>query len=130
MTDSENKSPRNKPKILSFSGIVILIIFFLDGFFSGTYAGLQAEAPAALRLGQIILLIWAIGWWIKNDSRERGIGYISDLGFLLYVAWPIVIAHYLFKTRGWKGLLLIAVPIGVFIIALIAGTLLGVIGTL
>ena len=67
-------------------------------------------------------MLWAIGWWLRTDSRRRGVLSVYDLGFFLYLAWPIVMPYYLVKTRGAKGLFVI---LG-FVTAYVGATLLGI----
>jgi hypothetical protein len=56
--------------------------------------------------------------WLRADARPRNIALVHDLGFFLFLAWPVVIPWYLVKTRGrhaWPMalvlLLVIATPV-------------------
>jgi hypothetical protein len=99
------------------------------GFTNGLYEALHLDKPGALSLVQAILLFWSIGWWIQKDSQTRGISWPTDLGFFLWIAWPIVLFYHLFRTRRRKALLLIAGYFAVFLMAAIAGAALGVLIT-
>jgi len=83
----------------------------------------------ALEAVQLLLLFWSLGWWIQKDSRTRGIGWPTDLGFFLWVAWPIVLFYHLFRTRRLKALLLIASYSALCLVAAIAGAVIGVLIT-
>src|SRR6266404_6387880 len=89
------------PAPLLFSFVV------LTHFAYGVYLGARLELPPAVTLLYWIGFLWAVGWWLRTDSRRREFAAVYDLGFFLYIAWPVVMPYYLVKTRGAKGLLLI-----------------------
>lgn len=52
--------------------------------------------------------------WIRSDARARKIALVQDLGFFLFIAWPVVIPWYAIKTRGrhaWPMALVLLVVI-------------------
>jgi hypothetical protein len=51
---------------------------------------------------------------------------VYDLGFFLYLAWPIVMPYYLIKTRGAKGLLVMLGFVAAYVGAAIIGIILSV----
>jgi len=106
------------PTVLLYSFLVI------TQFAYGLYRGRQLEAPALYTLLDWVAQLWIIGWWLRTDSRKRGFVWVHDLGLFLYVAWPLVVAYYLLKTRGAKGLLVILALIGAYVVATIAGMIL------
>jgi|SRR6266566_4532692 len=108
------------PAPLLYSFVVI------TQFVLGVYLGAQLEPPGAFTLLHWIVLLWVIGWWLLADSRKRGIASVYDMGFFLYIAWPLVMPYYLVKTRGAKGLLIILAFVGVYIGAAIVGIILSV----
>jgi len=85
---------------------LFLTLVLITQFAYGAYAGAQLEVPAAVPIFYKLGLTWALGWWLRRDSRSRGVPSIYDLGFFLYLAWPIVMPYYLIKTRGAKALLI------------------------
>jgi hypothetical protein len=46
--------------------------------------------------------------WLCQDAQRRRVGAVTDLGFFLMLFWPIVIPWYVLKSRGWRGVLLLA----------------------
>jgi hypothetical protein len=100
-----------------------LLYFFvvITQFAYGAYIGAQLPFPEVITLIYHVGILWAIGWWLRTDSRRRGVLSVYDLGLILYLAWPIVMPYYLVKTRGAKGLLVI---LG-FVVAYVGATLLG-----
>src|SRR5262245_59220485 len=104
------------PTPLLYSFIVI------SQFADGAYIGAQFPFPEGIRLIYLVGMLWAFGWWLRTDSRRRGVLSVYDLGLFLYLAWPIVMPYYLVKTRRAKGLLMI---LG-FVTAYFGATLLGI----
>ena len=88
---------------------------------TGFYLALATELPPAFSFLYPLCFLWAIGWWLREDSRARGVGWVFDMGLFLYIAWPVVMPYYLLKTRGAKGLLVMLAFAGVYVGALVAG---------
>lgn len=40
---------------------------------------------------------------VAQDAQRTGVGAVQDWGYVLLLAWPVVISWYAFKTRGRKG---------------------------
>jgi polyferredoxin len=68
-----------------------------------------------------------LGWWLRTDSRRRGVLSVYDLGFFLYLGWAIVMPYYLIKTRGAKGLLVMLGFIAAYVGAAIIGIVLSIV---
>jgi hypothetical protein len=54
------------------------------------------------------LMLWgapllAVVFWLQKDARRTGVGAVLDLGYFVFVAWPIAIPWYAFATLGGKG---------------------------
>jgi hypothetical protein len=47
-----------------------------------------------------------VAWWVYSDRRARGIGMPYEFEAFVVFLWPIVLPYYLYRTRGWTGLLL------------------------
>jgi polyferredoxin len=92
-------------------------------FAYGAYIGAQLQFPEGVTLISAFGILWAVGWWLRTDSRRRGVLSVYDLGFFLYLAWPLIMPYYLIKTRGAKGLLVI---LG-FLAAYLGAAVLGII---
>lgn len=95
-------------------------IFFLQ-FLSGLFWGGRAEMgplgalllPLALQLG--------IVFWLHRDMRLHHYHPAFDSRTFLFVAWPLVGPYYLFRSRGWKAI----IPIAVFVALLVSGLAMG-----
>ena len=48
-------------------------------------------------------LVAAISW-LKADARARHVPLVHDMGIFLWIAWPVLIPWYGFKTRGRHAL--------------------------
>jgi len=110
-----------------FSPAPLLYAFVvITQFAYGAYLGAQLEFPGAVTFLFAIGLLWAVGWWLRTDSRRRGVLSVYDLGFFLYLAWPIVMPYYLIKTRGAKGLLVMLGFVAAYVGAATIGIVLSV----
>jgi hypothetical protein len=67
------------------------------------YAGVHTEpSPAGALLlsgGPLATVIL----WLQKDARRTGVGAVHDWGYFLWLAWPLVIPWYAFRTRGRSG---------------------------
>jgi hypothetical protein len=93
----------------------------------GFYIARGASLPPAFVLLYPFAFLWAVGWWLRSDSRKRGVAWVFDMGLFLYVAWPFVLPYYLFKTRGAGAVLTILAFAGVYVAASVLGAVLGLI---
>ena len=87
-------------KIIPF--IIIGFIFFTQSVY-GFYAIYDLEPPGSFVMLSYLLLFWLIGDWFSKDSKRYNIEWVYDMGFFLYIFWPIFIPYYLFVTRGLKS---------------------------
>lgn len=110
-----------------FSPAPLLYTFVvITEFARGAYLGAQLEFPGTASLLFNVGMLWAVGWWLRTDSRRRGVFCVYDLGLFLYLAWPILMPYYLLKTRGAKGLLIILGFVVAYFGAALAGLVLSV----
>jgi hypothetical protein len=67
--------------------------------------------------------LFAVISWLQKDARRTGVGAVHDLGFFLWLAWPVVIPWYVWRTRGlggWKLLIaLFACIVSAYAVAII-----------
>lgn len=109
-------------RILSPAPLLYTFVVITE-FAHGVYLGAQLEFPGAITFLFTVGMLWAVGWWLRTDSRRRGVLSVYDLGFFLYLAWPILMPYYLLKTRGARGLL---VMLG-FVIAYMGAAIVGIV---
>ena len=65
------------------------------------YAFAQVEPPPQVALFLLAGPAIAVIPWLQRDAARTG--SVHDLGFLLWLSWPVVIPWYVWKTRGWPG---------------------------
>ena len=41
--------------------------------------------------------------WLQADARAHRIQTVHDWGYFAFVAWPVIVPWYAFKTRGQRG---------------------------
>src|SRR5436190_22444026 len=105
---------------------LLYIFVFLTQFAYGVYLGAQLEFPPGPTFIFLIGMLWVVGWWLRTDSRRRGVLAVYDLGFFLYLAWPLIMPYYLVRTRGARGLLIMLGFVAVYIGAAIIGIVVSV----
>jgi hypothetical protein len=71
--------------------------------------------------------VLAVILWLQKDGQRTGVGAVQDWGLFAWLAWPVVIPWYAFKSRGrtgWRLLLgLIALIFSPYITALVVAWL-------
>jgi hypothetical protein len=107
-------------------GPLLYTFVVITQFAYGAYLGAQLQFPDGVSLIYGFGLLWAVGWWLRTDSSRCGVLSFYDLGFFLYLAWPVVMPYYLLKTRGAKGLLVMLAFAAAHVGAAIFGILLSV----
>src|SRR5687768_10591405 len=85
--------------------LLLYIFVVLTQIAAGGYQASGLEPAAFYTFLYYIGFLWIVGWWLRADSRKRGIAWIFDMGLFLYLAWPFVLPYYLFKSRGVKAVL-------------------------
>jgi hypothetical protein len=65
----------------------------------------------------------AVCLWLQGDARRRGAGYMLDLGFFIWLCWPVVLPWYAFSTRGRPGWRLASGLVGVIVAPTVCGGL-------
>jgi hypothetical protein len=87
-----------------FPIVIVIFVIFIQSVY-GFYAIYDIAPPGHFVLLSFISLFWLIGDWFSQDSKKHKIEWVYDMGFFLYLSWPIFIPFYLFKTRGLKAAL-------------------------
>lgn len=101
----------------------MLCVFVASTQFAvGWYDMLALELPASFALLRTLGYVYVLGYWLTHDSRQHLFKGICDLGLWLFIAWPVLLPYYLFKTRGWRALLTLLLFGTVFCLAYLLGS--------
>jgi hypothetical protein len=92
----------------------LLLLLLTQGVGVGILMARGVESPTLDSLYRAGLL-WALVWWLKADSRRRGVRQVYCLGMLTMVGGFILLPYHLFRTRGAVGLLLVVAFFGALI---------------
>lgn len=111
------------PPLTTPTALLYIFLTFTQ-IVAGIYLTSGLEPPALFSFAFSLGIVWLVGWWLRTDSRKREFRLVYDLGLFLYIAWPIVLPYYLFKTRGIRGLLVILGFVGVYIGGAVVGMML------
>jgi len=112
---------RDSLRKLSSPTVLLYLFLVVTQVAAGVYLAREAEPPPAFTFLYPLALLWVVGWWLRVDSRGRGVGWVFDMGLFLYIAGPFFMPYYLLKTRGAKGLLVMLAVAVVYVGALVAG---------
>ena len=84
--------------------VAVLIFLFLSlaQVERGACYARHVEMPESSALIQYVVLFCLMAYWLDRDSHEKQLGRVWDMGFLLSIAWPLIIPYHLVKTRGIK----------------------------
>jgi hypothetical protein len=89
------------------TGLVVTSVF-LPRLIYGIYGGLGTEAPESLfplTAAFYLMSMWA---WFSAYGRTRKVPRVMDMGWLVMMAWPVVLPYYIIRSEGRKGLTRIA----------------------
>jgi len=118
-----DEETRNTPCKISSAALVVLVFIAISQLAAGIYIGVGLEPSGRFTLLQHLVLFWLVGDWLLKDNRRHHIAWVFDMGFFLYLAWPLIIPFYLFKTRGFKALWSMLGVIGLYFGAALIGML-------
>jgi hypothetical protein len=105
-------------------GWAILISAFLAAIQveRGACLARNSDIPGSSAILEYVVLLCLIGRWLEADSRDTRTLRVWDMGFFLFVAWPVIVPYYLVKTRGAKRALLTLVLLaGAYVGAFVVG---------
>jgi hypothetical protein len=75
---------------------------------TAVYVAADVEPSALMMLILFSGPALAVVIWLQKDAQRTGVGAVLDFGYFLFLAWPVVIPWYAFKTRGRGGWRLVA----------------------
>ncbi len=67
------------------------------------------------------LVIIFTALWVNEDANSKKFEKPFELGFLIYIMWPITLPWYLFSTRGVDGIIMVFGFIAIYLGPWLAG---------
>jgi hypothetical protein len=49
-----------------------------------------------------IAKVLSVFYWIRRDSRSKGLRIPYDVGLFVFLVWPLPLSWYLIYSRGWE----------------------------
>ena len=113
---------------LTAANLLLVAGLFVSQVPAAAYDLLQLESPPGFDLLAVIIMFYAVGYWLEVDSRKHSFRWPYCRGILLYATSFLIIPYYLFKTRGRYGCLTLFIFLCLMImfsfIGMFVGTLL------
>jgi hypothetical protein len=82
-------------------------------------------AAAGLAPLEGVNVLWGVGigslvvWWVRADKPSSRYWPCFDYGTFMMAWWPVLLPHYLVRTRGFSGLLIYASLVGLLIVTVV-----------
>ena len=103
---------------MPWNDIRFRIALFTAGFCSLTaaiYAVAGIEPSGLVVAMMVVAPPVSVILWMQKDASLTGTGAGQDVGWFVWMAWPVVIPWYVFKTRGRRGWLLLTALIALML---------------
>ncbi len=84
--------------LIALTIVLISILFSTQQFYMGIT---DRESSDNIFTLWMVLFIVLISMWCQKDQSEGEAS--SNIGFMAFLFWPIVLPYYLLKTRGVEG---------------------------
>ena len=85
-----------------------LVVFWLFCLAEGAaYAYYDIEPSARFALLRIWGLSLLLVWWVDADARATRYRPCFEYNTFMFFGWPVLLPHYLLRTRGRRGFFLI-----------------------
>lgn len=125
-SDKSTKSHiKTSPQPQKFAVITMMTFVAFSQMAYGLLIYGGQEPSGGFRLLSYLILFSMMGFWLEKDSRQYNVDWVFDMGFFLYVAWPLIVPIYLFKTRGLRAFVNILGFLGLYLGAYLFGGVLG-----
>jgi hypothetical protein len=101
-------------------------VSLMVGIYAGWMAAHNLEPTDLLVNLYWFVLVLLIATWLIADTRQSGRTQPTfDYGWFILIASVVYVPYYLFSTRRWRGLLVLALMVLVFFFSIAIGALLG-----
>lgn len=100
-------------KNISKRSILLFGLTFILQVINLLYRAWAVEPSLLFTLVSTLAFVYVLWWWLMADSKLTGTTWPMDMGYFIWLFWPVLIPYYLFSTRGLKGFIGIFTYIGV-----------------
>ena len=97
--------------------LVAMGVLFLIGNVGAVIEALYGRVPGGFLTLYTFGVGWAAAWWVLVDCRRQRIEVSIDHGWFVLYTWPLALPYHLLRTRGWRGLLVLALMLGMWLAA-------------
>ena len=91
---------------------ILLLLFILTAIYATGLSVLASHGYATRP--EATALLWSFEFqillaiWVRMDRRRRNVSLPFEFDAFVFFGWPVVVPYYLYRTRGWRGLIVIA----------------------
>ena len=111
-------------KRLSLLGAVCVSL--MAGIYAGWMSAHNLEPTELLLTLYSFVLKLLLATWLIADTRQAGRTQPTfDYGWFILIASVVYVPYYLYSTRRWRGLLILALAVLVLFLSVFLGALLG-----
>jgi hypothetical protein len=103
------------------TGALLWIFWAVDALSWGAITESHGHISIGLSLAERFALLFLLVSWVDSDARMRRQRLCYDFDFFIYIAWPIVLLYYLFRSRGNRAFLTLLGFAGFLVSAILAG---------
>ena len=72
-------------------------------------------APGAVELLWTFEFRIVLAWWVRVDRQIQGFSAPFEFDAFVFFAWPFIVPYYLYRTRGGRGLFVVAGVYGLYL---------------
>jgi hypothetical protein len=96
--------------------VMLLVAIALSSAVPAAYVGNGKPLSDAAQISTS--LVFSVGFiiWVVADARTRRQTPCYDFGFLVTVFFPVSLLWYVVWSRGWRGTLMLAALVGLWIL--------------
>ena|SRR5712692_7478008 len=84
---------------------LMVVFFVVSSVLEFLYASFAIHPSSYFERIYQVAIGWLIAWWVVEDSRETNFRPCYEYSAFMLVFWLALLPHYLFQTRGGRGLL-------------------------
>jgi hypothetical protein len=92
--------------------VVLTIMFSVGSWFIAAHS---LGTPGSAELLWTFEFRLVLAWWVRIDRRIRGFSVPFEFDAFVFFVWPLIVPYYLYRTRGMRGLFLVACIYGLYL---------------